>query len=295
MVEDMHYDTHGESKPGAESPKTMGHEWDGIAEYNNPLPRWWVIVFMVTIVWAVGYAVAMPSFPSAREYFGGLLGYSSRASLRADVTNTADARSQWLEPMKSLSAPEIAANPELLQVAMRGGEAIFKENCVSCHGVGGTGSKGYPALVDDEWLWGGTLEDIAYTVTHGIRNEDPDSRTSLMPAFGRDGILDRAQMLALSDFVLALSEGKAGDAKARELFEANCAVCHGSNGEGSQEVGAPPLNNPIWLYAHGGSRNEIMTQINTPRHGVMPSWRDRISDVDIKQVSIFVHSLGGGQ
>jgi len=293
MADETHYDTHGESKPSADSPKTMGHEWDGIAEYNNPLPRWWVIVFLVCIAWAAVFAVVMPSFPGAREYFGGLLGYSSRATLRSEISDTANARAQWLEPMKSLSAPAIVANPELLQIAMRGGEAIFKENCVACHGVGGTGSKGYPALVDDEWLWGGTLPEIVQTIIHGVRTEDPEAHFSMMPAFGRDGILDRAQMITLADYVIALSEGKAGTPEGDELFQANCAVCHGPKGEGSKETGAPALNNQIWLY--GGDRANIMTQINTPRHGVMPAWQGRLTDVDIKQVSIFVHSLGGGK
>jgi cytochrome c oxidase cbb3-type subunit 3 len=222
-----------------------------------------------------------------------MLGYSSRATLRTELGDTANARSQWLEPMKSLSAPAIVANPELLQIAMRGGEAIFKENCVACHGVGGTGSQGYPALVDDEWLWGGSLPEILQTIVYGVRNEDPESHASLMPAFGRDGLLDRAQMITLADYVVALSEGAKGTPEGQTLFAENCAVCHGANGEGVKETGAPALNNQIWLY--GGDRTNIMTQINTPRHGVMPAWQDRLSDVDIKQVAIFVHSLGGGK
>jgi cytochrome c oxidase cbb3-type subunit III len=293
MADETHYDTHGESKPSADSPKTMGHEWDGIAEFNNPLPRWWVIVFMVCIAWALVFAVVMPSFPAAHRFFGGMLGYSSRADLRANIAETANARSQWLEPMKSLSAPAIVANPELLQVAMRGGEVIFKENCAACHGVGGTGSKGYPALVDDEWLWGGTLPEIVQTITHGVRTEDPAAHASLMPAFGRDGLLDRAQMNTLADYVMAISDGKPGAAQGHDLFEANCAVCHGPKGEGTKENGAPALNNQIWLY--GGDRANIITQINTPRHGVMPTWQGRLTDVDIKQVAIYVHSLGGGK
>lgn len=293
MVDKTHYDTHGESKPSTDSPKTMGHEWDGIAEYNNPLPRWWVIVFMVTVVWAVGYAVLMPSFPAAKEYFAGMLGYSSRASLRGDISSTADARAAWLEPMKTMEAPAIAANSELLQVAMRGGEVIFKENCAACHGIGGVGARGYPALVDDEWLWGGTLPEIVATVVHGVRSEDPQAHASLMPAFGRDGILQRPEIAALADYVLALSEGKTGAEAGHALFEANCAVCHGANGEGTRENGAPALNNQIWLY--GNSRNDIVAQISNPNHGVMPAWGGRLSDVEIKQVAIYVHSLGGGQ
>ncbi len=293
MADETHYDTHGESKPSADSPKTMGHEWDGIAEFNNPLPRWWVIVFMVCIAWALVFAVVMPSFPAAHRYFGGLLGYSSRADLRANLGETANARSQWLEPMKSLSAPAIVANPELLQVAMRGGEVIFKENCAACHGIGGTGSKGYPALVDDEWMWGGTLPEIVQTITHGVRNEDPNSHNSMMPAFGRDGLLDRAQIATLADYIVAISSGQPGKPEGHTLFEANCAVCHGPKGEGTKENGAPALNNQIWLY--GGDRNDIITQINSPRHGVMPTWQGRLTDVDIKQVAIYVHSLGGGK
>lgn len=295
MVEHMeNTETKPEAKPKS-GPKTMGHEWDGIAEYNNPLPRWWVIVFMVCIVWGVGYMILMPSVPGINGYFKGLLGYSSRADVRQDLTEFATEQERWLKPMQEISTEQIATDPELRQFAMRGGEVIFKENCAACHMVGGAGAKGFPALVDDEWIWGGTLADIEQTVRHGIRwNDDADTRVSDMPAFGRDGILDRGQIGQVTDYVLSLSTP---DVKAtsvgQELYEANCAVCHGPSGAGSQELGAPSLNNQLWLY--GGNRADLMAQIMNPRHGQMPAWAGRLSDTDIKQVTIYVHSLGGGQ
>lgn len=280
-------------EPQASAPKTMGHEWDGIAELNNPLPRWWVIVFMVCIVWSVGYMVVMPSVPGVKDFFAGTAGFSSRADVRGALADTATQRQEWLKPMADAPLEEIAATPALRQVAMRGGEVIFKENCAACHMVGGAGEKGYPALVDDEWIWGGTLADIRQTILHGVRSGDPMARTAEMPAFGRDGLLSRAEIADVADFVLALSEGKPGAASGRALYEANCAVCHGDAGKGMIETGAPALNNRIWLF--GGSRAEVIAQIANPKHGVMPNWSGRLSDVDIKQVAVYVHSLGGGQ
>jgi len=274
--------------------KTMGHEWDGIAELNNPLPRWWVIVFMVCIVWAVGYALIMPSFPAAKSFFAGLGGYSSREDVREEVAEAAKNQEQWLAPMQDVSVEEIIANPELHQYAMRGGEVIFKENCAACHMVGGAGAKGYPALVDDEWIWGGELKDIEQTIRHGIRwNQDDATRTSEMPAFGRDELLTRPQIAMVADYVLSLSSDTKATEEGKAIFADNCAVCHGDKGQGMQDVGAPPLNNQIWLY--GGTRNDIMTQLMNPEHGQMPAWIGRLSDVDIKQVTVYVHSLGGGR
>jgi len=274
-------------------PKTMGHEWDGIAEFNNPLPRWWVIVFMVCIVWAVGYALVMPSVPGAKSFFHGLAGFSAREAGRESLAEAAVERGKWLTPMQSASVEEIAANPELRQYAMRGGEVIFKENCAACHMVGGAGAKGYPALVDDEWIWGGTLKEIRQTILHGVRSGDPDAHIAEMPAFGRDAILTRDQIAAVADFVLALADGKPGPAEGAKVFADNCAVCHGDAGQAVKGTGAPPLNNQIWLY--GGTRADILAQVTNPKHGEMPAWAGRLSDVDIKQVAVYVHSLGGGR
>jgi len=275
-------------------PKTMGHEWDGIAEFNNPLPRWWVIVFMVCIAWSVVYAVLMPSVPGKDGFFAGLLGYSSRQDARTEIVEADQAQDQWLTPMQDASTQDIMANPELNQFAMRGGEVIFKENCAACHMVGGAGSKGYPALVDDEWIWGGTLDDIEQTVRHGIRwDEDEDTRVASMPAFGQDELLTREEIGSVADYVMSLSTDAKATAAGKALFEENCAVCHGDSGQGLQETGAPPLNNQIWLY--GGTRKDVIAQLTKPAHGQMPAWMGRLSDVDIKQVTVYVHSLGGGR
>jgi cytochrome c oxidase cbb3-type subunit 3 len=292
---DMHDAQGAEAQRQPGDPQTMGHEWDGIAEFNNPLPRWWVIVFMVCIVWAVGYAVLMPSVPGGNSFFSGLLGYSSRANVRDDVVVAAQNKDQWLTPMQDVTTEEILNNPELQQFAMRGGEVIFKENCAACHMVGGAGAKGYPALVDDEWIWGGKLADIEMTIRHGIRwLDDENTRDSLMPSFGADGILDRTQIGQVADYVLSLSDPEiTGTESGKMVYADNCAVCHGESAEGVAALGAPPLNNGIWLY--GGTRNDIMMQVMKPAHGQMPSWVGRLSDVDIKQVTVYVHSLGGGQ
>jgi cytochrome c oxidase cbb3-type subunit 3 len=170
-------------------------------------------------------------------------------------------------------------------------------NCVQCHGSGAAGSAGYPNLNDDDWLWGGTLADIETTISHGVRFEqDADTRVSQMPAFGADGILDGAGIAAAAEYVLSLSGGEHDAALAetgKTLFADNCAACHGETGAGDRAFGAPALNDAIWLY--GSARENILAQIGKPRHGVMPAWTHRLNATTIKQLALYVHSLGGGE
>ncbi len=195
-----------------------------------------------------------------------------------------------------MSVDEIAKDDELSRFAVAGGHSAFLVNCVQCHGSGAAGSPGYPNLNDDDWLWGGTLDDIHTTITHGVRyTQDPDTRVSEMPAFG-DGILDAHQIQAAANYVLSLSGSDHDAALAEEgkpIFADNCAVCHGDNGQGNRELGAPRLNDAIWLY--GNSEKQIASQITKPRHGVMPAWANRLDPTTIKELTLFVHSLGGGE
>ncbi|GBD41999.1 Cbb3-type cytochrome c oxidase subunit CcoP [bacterium HR39] len=277
--------------------ETTGHEWDGIKELNNPLPKWWVFVFYATIVWSVIWWILYPSFPTLRSYFPGILGYDQRTEL-AQILEEARARqATWMDRIRSMDVQAIAADPELLTFATRGGEVVFKDNCAPCHGLGGAGQLQYPTLADDDWLWGGTLEDILYTLTHGIRyHEDPDTRDSQMPAFGADGILTPDQIRDVAQYVLSLS-GRATDEEAAgrgaEVFAQQCAACHGEDGKGMREVGAPNLTDSIWLY--GGEFEDIVRQVTWPRHGVMPAWGGRLPEESIKMVTIYVHQLGGGE
>lgn len=274
--------------------ETTGHEWDGIRELNTPLPKWWLWVFYATIVWALAYSVAFPSWPWLSGYWGGLVGYTTRGEFNERMAVLDASRAGWYERLGAASLQQINDDPELLQIATAGGKVIFGNNCAPCHGTGGTGRPGgYPALVDDDWLWGGSIDDIYATIRHGVRNEDPEAHLSLMPAFGTDGMLTAAQIGAVADHVLALSGQGPDNAEGAALFADNCASCHGDLGKGEPTLGAPNLTDQIWLY--GGTRQAIITQITKPKMGVMPSWAQRLSDVEVKQVATYVHSLGGGQ
>lgn len=277
--------------------ETTGHEWDGIKELNNPLPRWWLWCFYLTIIWAIGYTIAFPAWPLISEATPGLLGYSSRAEVAKEISFARAEKAELYQAIESSSLEEIRNDPDTLSFAISGGKAAFLVNCSQCHGTGAAGSPGYPNLNDDHWIWGGTLEDIYVTLEHGIRYErDDDTRFSLMPAFGESGLLDRGQIAEVTQYVLALS-GQEHDAEAAEsgavIYKENCAACHGEKGMGDQSQGAPNLTDPIWLY--GGSAAEIRTQIHDPKHGVMPAWNFRLSDATLKQLAVYVHSLGGGE
>jgi cytochrome c oxidase cbb3-type subunit III len=275
---------------------TTGHEWDGIKELNTPLPKWWVYVFIATIVWSFGYWVVYPAWPGFTGYTKGLLGYNTRASLEQSLKAAAETRRVWTDRLASASVEQIAGDPELLNYSIAGGRTLFAENCSPCHGSGGQGAPGYPNLADDNWMWGGDLKSIDQTIRYGIRSGHQQARVSEMPRFGADGLLTVAQISDVADYVLSLSGGKAPAEvidRGRQVFAENCASCHGEKGQGSREFGAPALNHGIWLYA--GDKAAILRQITKPRHGVMPSWAGRLDDVSIKLLAVYVHSLGGGE
>ena len=274
--------------------ETVGHEWDGIEELNNPLPRWWVWTFYLCIIFGIGYTIAYPAWPLISQGTEGMLGWSSRGQLAEEMQQAEEGRAALLAEIDRTPIEKIGGDPELLSLAVAGGNAAFKVNCVQCHGSGAAGSKGYPNLNDDDWLWGGNLREIEYTLVHGVRQPDSDeTRFSQMPAFGRDGILNAAQIDQLADHVLALSGNGVDNAAGAQLFEANCAICHGPDGKGLREFGAPNLSDAIWLY--GGSKDEIVQTITNSRYGVMPAWGERLDPVTIKMLAAYVHSLGGGE
>ena len=277
--------------------ETTGHEWDGIKELNNPLPRWWLWTFYACIVWALAYTVAYPAWPGISGATAGVLGWSSRGDLHADVARTKEAQAVWLDQIAAADVETIAANPELVQFAVAGGASAFKVYCVQCHGSGAAGGEGYPNLNDDDWIWGGTLTDIETTLLHGIRYaQDDNTRISDMPRFGADELLTREEISDVAWFVRKLSNQETDTAAAERgsvIFAEQCAACHGEQGEGMIELGAPALSDAIWLY--GGSHEEIVAQINAPRQGVMPAWGDRLGETTVKQLAVYVHQLGGGQ
>ena len=276
---------------------TTGHEWDGIRELDNPMPTWWVYTFYVSIGIAVLLWVLYPSWPLGRTYLGGLLKYNERIDLDDRMAAAKAAQAQWIDRIAVDDVAQIQADPELRQFAIAGGEVAFKTNCAPCHGLGGAGQGFFPTLADDDWLWGGGLDQIEYTIRHGIRNgQDPDARDTAMPSFGADGLLDQKQIGDVTQYVLSLS-GQAGDQAAAgrgaAIFTENCAACHGEDGGGMQEMGAPSLKDAIWLY--GSEPAQIAAQIYRPRLGVMPTWQGRLDDETIKMLAVYVHSLGGGQ
>ena len=276
--------------------ETTGHEWDGLRELNTPLPRWWLNVFYASILFAIVYCVLFPSVPWITGHTKGLLGNTQRGQLALDLEDAAKRQSAILARIGTSDLAAIRKDPDLFAFAVAGGKAAFADNCVPCHRAGGAGAPGYPMLASDRWLWGGTLDAIHQTISHGVRNEDPDSRQSNMPRFGLDGMLTPAQIGDVADYVRSLS-GNPGpaDAIARgaAIFKENCAVCHGENGKGNHDVGAPDLTAKISLY--GSDRATVVDVITRARAGSMPSWSRRLDPATIKMLTIYVHSLGGGQ
>lgn len=274
---------------------TTGHEWDGIKELNSPLPRWWLWTFYATIVWGILYTIAYPAWPMINRATGGLLGYSTRAEVAADIEAVNAANAEVSARLAAADLTTLAPDDPAHQYGVAGGASVFKAHCSQCHGQGAAGFLGYPNLIDDAWLWGGSLEEIEYTVRHGIRNEqDPDAHWSEMPAFG--DILSTEEILATAEYLLAMS-GQDHDAAlaaaGTELFLDNCAACHGDMGEGVRAMGAPTLNDAIWLY--GGDREALIETITYSRFGVMPAMGLRLDDAEVKAVTLYLHQLGGGE
>ena len=275
--------------------ETTGHSWDGIEELNNPLPRWWLWTLYACIAWGIGYTIAYPAWPMISGATSGMLGFSTRAQVATDI---ADHEAKNEDLVTQLVAADLEALPpssDLHRYAVARGGAVFRAHCSQCHGSGAAGAVGYPNLLDNDWLWGGDIANIAATISHGIRNDtDDDARYSEMPAFG--DILEDAEIEAVVEYVVSLSapEFDADLAQSGEtVFLDNCAACHGDAAMGDRELGAPNLADAIWLY--GGNRETLDHTVRYARFGVMPAWGQRLSDEDVRAVSVYVHALGGGE
>jgi cytochrome c oxidase cbb3-type subunit 3 len=276
---------------------TTGHEWDGIRELNTPLPRWWVITFYLTIVWAVGYWIVYPAWPLLWSNTPGILHYSSRADVALELANLEKIRGDKMVALGAASLADIERDPALLAIARARGKTVFGDNCAPCHGSGAAGAKGFPNLNDDDWLWGGTLDQIAQTITYGARSGHPKAHEGQMLAFGKEGVLQPNQIVTVANYVRSLSglPTRPGyDAAAgKKIFAENCTACHGEDAKGNPELGAPNLIDQIWLY--GSDEVTIIESITNGRAGVMPEWEGRLDPTTIKAMAVYVHSLGGGK
>lgn len=275
--------------------ETTGHEWDGLKELNNPLPRWWLWVFYASCIWSFWYFIVYPAWPVPGGATEGTSGYTQYNELRESQQEIFARQKVYLDRFEQASFDEIMNDPALYAFANAGGAAAFKDNCATCHGSGAEGGMGYPNLNDDDWLWGGTVDDIYTTLLHGIRVQGSyDTRLSQMPAFGQDGLLKREEINEVIDYVLALSgDGNPQTLPGHTIFQQQCASCHGMDGKGLNEFGAPNLTDAIWLY--GGDRGALYETIYYSRAGMMPAWKARLDDNTIRQLSVYVHQLGGGQ
>ncbi|WP_109808489.1 cytochrome-c oxidase, cbb3-type subunit III [Sphingosinithalassobacter portus] len=277
--------------------QTVGHEWDGIEELDTPMPRWWLIIFYATVVFAIVYTILYPAWPMIDRATAGVLGWSSHGELEKKLAEQEAQRAPIMSALSTTPVEKLVASPQLMDTAVEGGRSAFKVYCVQCHGSGAAGSKGYPNLNDDDWLWGGDITAIQQTLMHGIRQPgDDQTRMSQMPAFGRDGLLSSSEIQDVVSYVRFASKQEPASESAqrgRAIFANNCAVCHGADAKGDRQFGAPNLTDAIWLY--GGDRNTITDTVTNSRYGIMPAWGGRLDPVTIKMLAAYVHSLGGGE
>lgn len=270
---------------------TTGHEWDGLKELNTPLPKWWLWTFYATIAFAVVWVIVYPSVPGWR----GTSGWIAREAIVEEMRAAEARNAPMMARLREATPAAILADDEMRAFALAGGRVAFANNCTSCHGAGGQGAPGgFPSLVDDDWIWGGSLEEIQHTIRHGIRaNESDEQRQSQMPRFGADGLLTAAQINDVAEHVLSLTNratDQAAAARGAEIYAEQCASCHGERGEGNRDLGAPRLNDQIWLYGDG--KRAIQAMIQNPRNGVMPSWQGRLDPAVINMLTVYVQSLG---
>jgi cytochrome c oxidase cbb3-type subunit 3 len=273
---------------------TTGHEWNGITELNTPVPRPVWIFLVGTALFALGYWILMPAWPLGVSYTKGLLGIDQRQTVAESLHEAARERSAWTARIESASVQDVLADPALMTVVRQSGRTLFGDNCAACHGAGARGGPGFPNLATASPLWGANAEAVAETIRVGINSAHPESRTSQMPAFGRDGVLQRKEVENVARYVRSLSGvADPGDATAddagKAVFAGNCASCHGETGKGNAELGAPDLTDPAWIY--GGDGPAVYATVWGGRQGFMPSWEARLSALERKILTLYLIDL----
>ena len=253
----------------------MGHVWDGnLEEYNNPLPRWWMWLFYITIVFGLTYLVLYPGLGS----FPGLLKWSSHGQYDAEQAKAKEKYEPIYAKYAAMAIPDVAADPQAREI----GQRLFLNYCAQCHASDARGGRGFPNLTDNDWLYGGDPDTIVATITNG--------RTAMMPPWG--SVVGDQGVEDLANYVKALG-GRPHDtlraAHGKELFQANCVACHGADGKGNQALGAPNLTDDIWLY--GGSEATLMETIGKGRNGTMPAWGTFLGPEKVHIVAAYVYSL----
>jgi len=261
-------------KDSKEASHTTGHVYDGIEEYDNPLPKWWFNMFVLTVVFAVIYLALYPGLGN----YKGLLGWTSAGQWQEQVAEAEQRYGPLFARFSETPVDELAANPEALKMGAR----LFANNCSQCHGSDGRGSYGFPNLADNDWLYGGSPEMIKTSITNG--------RTGMMPP--QSALIGEKGVESVANYVLSLS-GRSHDAAQAEegakVFATYCVACHGTDGKGSQLVGAPNLTDDIWLY--GGSPEFIKHTIRSGRSGVMPNHGELLKEDRIHLLTAYVYSL----
>lgn len=272
---------------------TTGHEWNGIKELNAPVPKAVLFFLAATFLFSLGYWILMPAFPLGVSYTKGLLGIDQRKTVNEAVQAAAQDRAVWTGKLTDSDYAAIQADPKLMQIVRQTGHTLFGDNCAVCHGTKGQGGKGYPAIAQAPWLWGGEADTIAETIRVGINSGHADTRVSQMMAFGRDKILERSDILKVTAYVHSLSnKGNTPAATLQEgkaVFDANCVSCHGDDARGKAEVGAPDLTDKFWIY--GGDVQSIFTTIQDGRQGWMPAWDNRLSPLERKILTLYLLDL----
>lgn len=278
---------------------TTGHEWNGIKELDNRVPRAVIFFLLATMLFSIIYWVLMPAWPLGATYTKGLLGIDQRQTVEKAVEEAAAQRAAWTDEIARLDFAEITKRPELMRIVRESGSTLFGDNCAVCHGTDAKGSPGFPSLADDSWLWGGNPEIVAETLRIGINSTHPETRFAQMPAFGRDGILDRPAISSIVSFIRNNAEGiddlgpldMKGVEEGAQLFAENCAACHGAKGRGDPAMGAPDLMDDSWVIS--SDRASLSRTIWQGRQGQMPHWEERLAEIDRKILAIYVTEIAG--